>query len=151
MGLWGVKATCVTIDLKPAQQTPLCTRRDSDETVSRIDSHRNSVQQNVNDGVARRTPVGLNRPRLPEWDFGSPLTSLPTSDSRTMSSVPLAIQFSKGESPQVQQRPHTGVYGTSPGSGRTDKHQPSGSQAARKLLRRVQWDLSLDEKELTVR
>jgi len=64
--------------------------------------------------------------------------------------VPVSIQFPAPKAEQLQQTPHTGVYGTSPCSGR-DKHQNSGSQAARKLLRRIQWDESLDEKEWTVR
>lgn len=65
-------------------------------------------------------------------------------------SVPVSIHQCRGDSPQVH-TPHTGVFGTSPGSGRTDKHQSTSSQAARKLLRRIQWDESLDEKEWTVR
>jgi hypothetical protein len=65
-------------------------------------------------------------------------------------SVPLSIQFRAVEAPQLQQTPHTGIYGTSPGSASTGKHQSGGSQA-RKLCKRIQWDSSLDEKEWTVR
>lgn len=54
------------------------------------------------------------------------------------------------DSPFLPHTPATAVYGTSPGSGRTDKHQSSDAQA-RKLLKRVQWDEALDEKEWTVR
>lgn len=45
---------------------------------------------------------------------------------------------------------HPSVYGSSPGTGgRLEKH--SNSQAARKLLRRIQWDESLEANEFTVR
>lgn len=67
-------------------------------------------------------------------------------------SVPVHIQANKGEPAQLAlQSPYTGVYGTSPGSGRQDRHQHSGSKAARALLRRIQYDSSLNEQDWTVR
>lgn len=78
------------------------------------------------------------------------------SDLGSMS-VPVSIQHQhRGtDSPLLPHTPAaiaTAVYGTSPGSGRTDKHHQScGAQACRKLYKRVQWDSALDEKEWTVR
>lgn len=64
-----------------------------------------------------------------------------------MASVPVSIHF-PAALPE-QQTPHSGVYGTSPGSASAGKH-PSSGAGARKVYKRIQWDSSLDEKEWTV-
>ena len=102
--------------------------------------------QYVKDGeLSLAQPLGLS-PQT-ECYVGTPYIIRTAFEGRMSSSVPVQIQFSGPQQAPQLHTPHTGIYGTSPGSGRQEKQ---GSQAARKLLRRIQWDESLDEKEWTV-